>query len=483
MKEEMIRIHKAYYKEKNHYLLYCVNVNLYKGETLGIVGGYQSGSKELLEIMSGDKRPTEGFLFLRGKVSAWAERENWPIIHYFKPGYGFASNLTVWENAILLLKKSNFEGGISKHGIFSSIKVKNRLKSLLQEYEVDIDILQNESELTEYQKLVIALICVCSNGTQIIFVENFHQEFSKIELIKLRKLIKHLNCKGITLVLNGFYAGLLADLCDRVAYLSKGQLLCCMDGKYLVRNSMYFIDDEMKKEIYFPIVKFKETEGVKEKKFLYRMNQYEFALGEGEYATLVDTKRTVMNAIFNDSGKWCREDGEILSIEKNEVVMLDGVTLFNIVEGISPGENICLGLYSKIAAQGLINPKVIESVQNRLADWMGEPSIAQRSNCFGLNKMECISIVLFRLVLAKPKVLLYRNLLVCTDIKTRQFILNIFGELRLRGTAICACLGTENFSDFTDRYLIVTERGIPHCLSYQETQKVLQKQIGEAEFL
>ncbi len=85
MKEALHPFGKKYYKE--FYALKNINLEINKGEIIGIVGVNGSGKSTLLKIIVGILRPNIGNVTVNGKISAILEL-----------GSGFNPELTGIEN-------------------------------------------------------------------------------------------------------------------------------------------------------------------------------------------------------------------------------------------------------------------------------------------------------------------------------------------------------------------------------------------------
>ena len=56
-----------------HYALKGVDIDIYKGETIGIIGTNGSGKSTILKIITGVLNPTEGDVKVEGRISALLE--------------------------------------------------------------------------------------------------------------------------------------------------------------------------------------------------------------------------------------------------------------------------------------------------------------------------------------------------------------------------------------------------------------------------
>lgn len=74
----------------DHWVLKDINFHLHAGESVGIVGANGAGKSTLLKMIAGTVRPTEGEIFVRGRVAAMLEL-----------GMGFHPDFTGRQNAVM----------------------------------------------------------------------------------------------------------------------------------------------------------------------------------------------------------------------------------------------------------------------------------------------------------------------------------------------------------------------------------------------
>ena len=60
-------------RHKEHYALQGVDMTVYQGETVGIIGTNGSGKSTILKIITGVLNPTKGNLTVNGRISALLE--------------------------------------------------------------------------------------------------------------------------------------------------------------------------------------------------------------------------------------------------------------------------------------------------------------------------------------------------------------------------------------------------------------------------
>ena len=87
--KDLVKVYKLYDKPKDrmkealgfgkkqthrqHFALKGVNIDIYRGETVGIIGTNGSGKSTILKIITGVLNPTEGQVTVNGRISALLE--------------------------------------------------------------------------------------------------------------------------------------------------------------------------------------------------------------------------------------------------------------------------------------------------------------------------------------------------------------------------------------------------------------------------
>lgn len=111
--KEAIGIKKKYYKE--YYALKNISLEIFKGETIGIIGTNGSGKSTLLKIITGILSPTSGEVEVSGKISALLE-----LGAGFNPEYTGIENIYL-NGTMMGYSKKEIEGKVEKIIEFADI--------------------------------------------------------------------------------------------------------------------------------------------------------------------------------------------------------------------------------------------------------------------------------------------------------------------------------------------------------------------------
>lgn len=180
-----------------------VNLEIYKGETFGIIGENGAGKSTILKLFANILKPTSGEVIVKGKIAALIEL-----------GAGFHPEISGEENIII-------------NGIILGLK-KKEIKKLVP------DIV----EFAELQDFINEPVKIYSSGmyarlgfaisifvnSPILLVDEVlavgDEHFSKKCISKIRQLQK----EGKTIVFVSHDLSLVSDICQRVCLLEKGKI-------------------------------------------------------------------------------------------------------------------------------------------------------------------------------------------------------------------------------------------------------------------
>ncbi len=236
--EKILEVKNIYFAYDKNYILEDVNLNIYKGDFLGIVGPNGSAKSTLLKIILGILKPQKGSVTLL--KSAIEQFNQWDKIGYISQrvrNFNSAFPATVEEviGANLYNKMGFFKFLNEKH----KVKIKEVLDIVnMSDYQ---DHLIGNLSGGQQQRVFIARTLV--SNPEIIFmdeplvgvdVQSQEQFYSLME-----KLNKEL---GITLVMVSHDIGVITNRVNRVA--------CVGNKKVFVHSSLDFNEQDYIKEVY-----------------------------------------------------------------------------------------------------------------------------------------------------------------------------------------------------------------------------------------
>src|SRR3990170_2141549 len=189
-----------------------INLEIKKGESVGVIGSNGSGKTTLLEIIAGVTTQTEGEVKTFGKS-----------VSLIDLGAGFHPELTGEENIYL----NCLLIGMSK------LEIKSRIKKIISFADIGQFIDAPFYTYSEGMKLRLGFSVIAHSNPDIVLLdENMaigDQEFGLRTQKKIQEFIK----KGKTLVIVSHLLDLVEKNCGRVIWLNNGSILEQGEGKKL----------------------------------------------------------------------------------------------------------------------------------------------------------------------------------------------------------------------------------------------------------
>lgn len=192
-----------------------IDLDVARGETLGIVGRNGSGKSTLLRIVSGIMKPTRGEVAVRGRVA--------PLLSL---GAGFHPQFSGRENirlnaAILGLSDAEIEARFDDIAAFADIG--EALDRLVSTYSSGM-----------FARLAFA-VAVCVDP-EILVVDEILSVGDEAFSRKCFARIEEIKSRGATVLFVSHSASLVLELCDRAVLLERGRLLAVDTPREVVRR-------------------------------------------------------------------------------------------------------------------------------------------------------------------------------------------------------------------------------------------------------
>lgn len=206
---------KKLYRE--FWALTDIELELAKGETLGVVGRNGSGKSTLLQIICGTLQPTSGSVWRRGRIGALLE-----LGSGFNPEFDGLENIKL--NAMLM--------GLSAE------EVDQRIDSIIRFSEIKQDFLKQPIKHYSSGMVVRLAFAVQANiEPEILIVDEAlavgDEQFQR----KCYRRLEELKEAGTSTLLVTHNCQVINQYCDRAVLLNQGKL--CMEGKTQKVTALY----------------------------------------------------------------------------------------------------------------------------------------------------------------------------------------------------------------------------------------------------
>ena len=193
-----------------------VNLDIYHGEILALLGENGSGKTTLMNMLSGIYFPDEGEILVNGKpVTIASPKDSFRLgigmIHqHFKlvDVFTAAENITLGLPERLDLKKAD-----------------KKIQEICQAYGFEIDPKQKIYEMSVSQKQTVEIIKVLYRGADILILDEPTAVLTPQETDKLFAVLRNMRDAGKAIVIITHKMHEVEALSDRVAVLRKGQYI------------------------------------------------------------------------------------------------------------------------------------------------------------------------------------------------------------------------------------------------------------------
>lgn len=202
LKEYLVKLLKGELFYKEFLALNSINLNIYSGDILGIVGFNGAGKSTLLKILAGVLEP-DGIVSIKGKVA--------PLIEL---GAGFDPELTAHENIYLngaMLGYSRKEIDSKFEEIVEFAELKDFLNISIKNFSSGMYARLGFSIATTFIPDILIV-------DEILAVGDFHfQE-------KCENRIKEMISNGVTIIIVSHDINQIESLCNKVVWLESGKI-------------------------------------------------------------------------------------------------------------------------------------------------------------------------------------------------------------------------------------------------------------------
>lgn len=218
--KDLVKIYKLYDKPKDrmkealgfgkkqvhkqHYALKGINIDIYKGETVGIIGTNGSGKSTILKIITGVLNPTEGQTVVNGRISALLEL-----------GAGFNMEYNGIENVYL---NGTMMG-------FSEKEIEAKLPEILEFADIGDYVYQPVRTYSSGMFVRLAFAVAINIEPEILIVDEALSVGDVFFQAKCYHKFEEFKRMGKTIVFVSHDLSSISKYCDRVFLLNQGTLL------------------------------------------------------------------------------------------------------------------------------------------------------------------------------------------------------------------------------------------------------------------
>ena len=193
-----------------------VNLKVYEGEILSILGENGSGKTTLMNMIAGIYFPDEGHIYVRGQEAVIrSPRDAFDLgIGMIHQHFKLVDVFSAAENIVL---------GLDEKGRYDNRKVAQRVREISERYGFDIDPNKKIHEMSVSEKQTVEIVKVLYRGADILILDEPTAVLTPQETKKLFDVLRRMRDDGKSIIIITHKLHEVLSLSDRVAVLRRGE--------------------------------------------------------------------------------------------------------------------------------------------------------------------------------------------------------------------------------------------------------------------
>lgn len=218
--ESLSKIYRSTYALKN------LTLEINKGDVFGFIGPNGAGKTTTIKILATLLKPTAGDAFINGYSVLDNPMEIRKIIGYMPDFFGVYDDMKIWEYLDFFAAAYKIE--------------RNRRKQIVEDVLVLTDLQSKRDDFVEAlsrgmkQRLCLAKTLV--HDPQVLLLDEPASGLDPRARIEMRELLKELRRMGKTILISSHILPELADFCNKIGIIEKGELLVAGDVEEIMKK-------------------------------------------------------------------------------------------------------------------------------------------------------------------------------------------------------------------------------------------------------
>ncbi len=198
-----------------------VNLTMYKGEILAILGENGSGKTTLMNMISGIYHPDEGQIFIDGKEAVIrSPKDSFDYkIGMIHQHFKLIDVFSAAENIVLGIEGKKFD----------MKKSVAEIQETCDKFGFTIDLNKKIYEMSVSEKQTVEIIKVLYRGANILILDEPTAVLTPQEITKLFAVLKNMRMHGKSIVIITHKLNEVLEVSDRVSVLRKGEYIGTID--------------------------------------------------------------------------------------------------------------------------------------------------------------------------------------------------------------------------------------------------------------
>ncbi len=461
-----------------------VDLDLYGGEILALVGENGAGKSTLMKIISGVYQADAGEMLYRGQPvqvdnTKTAQKMGIAIIHQ---ELNLMNDLTVAQNVFL--------GREGKSFITNDAKINQKTQELLDLFKIDFKPTDKVGELTVGKQQMVEIVKAVSFESNVLILDEPTAALTKKEIAELFHIMRDLQRKGIAMIYVSHRMNEIEEISDRITVLRDGEKITTLVTKETELDAIIeamvgrTIFSEPKQQSNVPA----DAEVVLEVEGLSSavVKGVDFKLRRGEilgFAGLMGAGRTeVARLLFGADKKRAGKiklHGEEIEIKSPKDAVRAGIAYlsedrkrYGLALGLSVSDNMVMADLDSFVKAGFINERQIKAISDEYIDkiTIKTPSTKQLiKNLSGGNQQK---VIIAKWLIKNCEVIIFDEPTRGIDVGAKSEIYKLMNELVEQGKSIIMISSElEEILRMSDRIVVMCEGARTKVLDIAEADQ------------
>lgn len=196
-----------------------VNLNVYEGEILALLGENGSGKTTLMNMIAGIYYPDEGAIYAKGKqVVIASPRDAFALgIGMIHQHFKLVDVLTATENIVL---------GLEEEGKLDLKASAERIRNICEKYGFTVDPEKKIYNMSVSEKQTVEIVKVLYRKAELLILDEPTAVLTPQETQKLFDVLRNMKKDGKSVIIITHKLAEVLEISDRVAILRKGRYIC-----------------------------------------------------------------------------------------------------------------------------------------------------------------------------------------------------------------------------------------------------------------
>ena len=201
---------------------YKVDLDIYKGEILALLGENGSGKTTLMNMLSGIYFPDEGQIYING-----TER----VIRSPRDSHALGIGMVHQHFKLVDVLSAAENISLGLHEKLNIRETEERIREICEKYGFDIDPKQKVYDMSVSQKQTVEIVKVLYRGADILILDEPTAVLTPQETEKLFDVLRRMKKDGKAIVIITHKMHEVEEISDRVAVLRAGEYIGSVDTK------------------------------------------------------------------------------------------------------------------------------------------------------------------------------------------------------------------------------------------------------------